>query len=424
MKRIFSLLGIIFIGVVVVVYISLNTTDKEFETCIIHNFEDSKNIDFKKHQTVLVSASSLYEGDVLKDIVQGENYRDAWTTPITAPIVFLDTLYGGMEIVKEGGGQQTHSLRLKSKKGVLYSLRSINKDPKKLIPEFTRTLGLQNIVVDGISAQHPYAAPVVARLADAVDVLHTHPMVVFVPEQKALGEFNEKYGNRLFMLEYETEGEKNWTHLSNVYKILDTEDLQELKMDFPQDVHIDKQALVRSRLLDMIIGDWDRHAKQWGWAVRKLEGKYTAAPIAGDRDNAFFNVDGLIPSILTNENVYEELRPFERDIDYMEGLVYDFDVYFLKDTPEHIFHNQAKYIQNALSDQEIERALRYWNDELYNLYAHEIAEKIKARREELVDFAKEFKRIIDSRPVLNVPLKGSEDNELNHGMIQCFECSE
>lgn len=406
------------------IYISLNSTDQEFQTCIIHDFEDSQNINFKKHQNVMVSASALYEGDILKNIIQGENYREAWATPIKAPIVFLDTLYGGMEIVKEGGGQQTHSLRLRSKKGVLYTLRSINKDPHKLVPEFARTLGLQNIIIDGISAQHPYAAPVVARLAEAAGVLHTHPKVVFVPRQDVLGTFNEKYGNRLYMLEYETEGDKNWTHLSNVYGLLDTEDLQELKMEFPQYVHIDKQALVRARLFDLLIGDWDRHAKQWGWAVRKVEEKYTAIPIAGDRDNAFFNVDGLIPSIITNKHVFEELRPFKRDIDYMKGLVYDVDVYFLKNTSEEVFVAQAEHLQKALTDERIAHALDYWNEALYELYAEEIRVKIQSRRDDLIHFAKEFARIIESRPLLTQPLKGSDKRDLHPSLIPCFECLE
>ncbi|MGB3774342.1 MAG: metallophosphoesterase, partial [Leeuwenhoekiella sp.] len=35
----------------------------------------------------------------------GDRYRDYYAKPVTAPIVDLDTLYGGMEIIKQGGGQ-------------------------------------------------------------------------------------------------------------------------------------------------------------------------------------------------------------------------------------------------------------------------------------------------------------------------------
>lgn len=407
---------------VILIYYSVNSTQKEFETCSIHHYEDTKKIDFRAYKQVAVSASSLYESNLIKDLIQGENYREAWQTTVKAPIVFLDTLFGGMTIIKEGGGKQTHSLRLKSKKGILYTLRSINKNPKKLIPEFARNLGLENIVVDGISSQHPYAAPIVAKLAETAEILHTHPKVVFVPKQERLGGYNEKFGNRLYLLEYESEGKVNWTHLPNVMKILDTEDLQKLKMENPDSLKIDAPALVRARLFDLLIGDWDRHAKQWGWAVMKSSKGYLAKPIPADRDNAFFKVDGIIPTLLSNENIVPELRPFKNEIEFMEGLVYDFDVYFLKNTPLNTFLSQALYIQEKLTDEKIDEALAYWNTDLRELYAAEIKSKIIARRERLQEFSREFKRVLDSRSCLDKPLKGSETDDISESLLKCFEC--
>ncbi|WP_430408292.1 hypothetical protein [Kordia sp.] len=423
MKKIFRISLIVLIVVVAVIYLRISNAKKSFETCTIHNIDDLETTDFKKHKTVVVSASSLYEADITKTLLQGENYRDAWTAKVEVPIVFLDTLFGGVEIIKEGGGKQTHSLRIQGQKdSIVYTLRSINKNPEKLVPEFAKVLGLENIVIDGISSQHPYAAPVVARLAENITIPHTNPKALFLPKQATLGKYNEKYGNRLFLLEYETEGNVNWTTYENVTKLVDTEDLQELKMELNDSLKIDKSSLVRARLFDLVIGDWDRHSKQWGWAIVKNETNYTAFPIPGDRDNAFFTASGLIPSIITNENVVEELRPFQNDIAYMEGLIYDFDVYFLQDTPQAVFVTEAKYIQTQLTDEVIENALRYWNDDLYDRYANEIAVKIKARRDQLTEFAKEFKRILDTKPLLNKPLKGSERDDVDANKLKCFEC--
>jgi len=209
MKRLFYILLGVLLVLIILIYWALSSTSKTFQTCKIVNSEYVESIDFKEHDSVLVAASSLYEANDLKTFMQGNQYREVWSTPVMVPIVFLDTLFGGMTIVKEGGGKQTHSLRLKSEEGIEYSLRSINKDPKPLIPEFAKTLGLENIVVDGISAQHPYAALVVAQLSDHVDIINTHPKLVFVPKQKRLSQYNERYGNRLFFLEYETEGDVN-----------------------------------------------------------------------------------------------------------------------------------------------------------------------------------------------------------------------
>lgn len=82
----------------------MSGTSEKFGTCEIIGFSDIENIDFMAHDSVLVAASTLYMGDGIKRIMQGEQYREAWATPVRVPIVFLDTLMGGMEVIEEGGG--------------------------------------------------------------------------------------------------------------------------------------------------------------------------------------------------------------------------------------------------------------------------------------------------------------------------------
>ncbi|GGW85446.1 hypothetical protein [Salegentibacter mishustinae] len=425
MKKLLWLVFILLIGFIGLIYFSVSSTDKEFETVTIQEVDDLESIDFRRHDSVEVAASSLYKANELKDIMQGDNYREAWTSPVKVPVLFLDSLYGGVEIVKEGGGTQTHSLRLKDKNGFLYSLRSVNKDPSTHVPEFARSLGLQNIVIDAISASHPYGAILAASLSEKAGVLHTHPNVVFVPKQEFLEkQYNEKYGNRLFLLEYETEGEENWTDYKNVYKILDTKNLQELKEENPAQVSIDKNAFVRARLFDMLIGDWDRHAKQWGWVVQKEGENFKAIPLAGDRDNAFFNLGGVIPGIIANKNIEPEVRPFEKEIKHMPGLVYPNDVYFLTNTPVEIFTAEAKKLQDLLTDDTIADAFKVWPKNIAEQNSKEITEKIKSRRDNLVEYAKEFHRIINERELLNTPLKGSEDIKISPELMKCFECGD
>ncbi|WOD43002.1 hypothetical protein [Hwangdonia lutea] len=422
MKKFLLLLLLVLLLGIALIYWSVSSTDKEFERGQLINIDNVASVNFKDYDSVLIAASFLYEGESIKKLIQGEQYREAWATPIKAPVVFLDTLFGGMRIIKEGGGNQTHSLKLKAPNNIVYTLRSVNKDPQPLIPEFLRALGLENIVVDGISAQHPYGAILVAELAESSQVLHTHPKLVFVPKQEILGDFNDKYGNRLFLLEYESDSEENWTALENIVEILDTDDLQEFKRDNPQAVSVDKHALVRSRLFDFLIGDWDRHTKQWGWAMQKTNNQYVAIPIAADRDNAFFNIEGVIPSLIANKNIEPMLRPFKKDIDYLPGLVYPFDRYFLLNTPESVFIEEAKFLQQKLTDKTIEAALHVWDKAIVELDGKQIVEKIKSRRDHLVQYATEFKKIIDERGKLHEALKGSDDIKLPDELIACFEC--
>ena len=410
---------IIFIGLL---YWSTSSTNQTFKTSQLVNIDNVNTIDFHNLDSVLVAASALYKADEIKKLFQGEQYRAAWSTPIKAPVLFLDTLFGGVTITKEGGGKQTHSLKLETKNGIELTLRGVNKDPKQLIPDLAKTLGLENIIVDGISAQHPYSAILAAELANKVAIINTKPKVVFLPKQRLLGEYNNKYGNRLFLLEYETESKTNWTDLNNVSEIVDTKKLQELKLSNTNIVFIDKPALIRARLFDLLIGDWDRHTKQWGWALQQTDQTYTAIPIAGDRDNAFINLEGIIPSILSNENLVKELRPFDNEIDFMPGLVYPFDQYFLLNTEENLFIQEAKQLQLLLNDEALLQALKVWPTQFSNIDGEEIISKIKSRRDNLVSYAKLFKTTIDNKGLVTQRLKGSEDLRLPEQLQACFEC--
>lgn len=404
------------------VYLSVTGNDKDFETAKISNIDDLEKTDFKDFDSVQVAATTLYAGSFLKETMQGRNYRQAWSTAVTVPVVFLDTLFGGMKIVKEGGGSQTKSLRLQSANGILYTLRSINKDPESHVPEVAKTLGLENIVIDGISAQHPYGAVAAAALAEIAEVPHTHPLPLFLPKQDVLGDLNEKYGNKLYLLEYETEGKINWTPYSGISEIIETEDLQKLKLKLGEDLIIDKAAFIRARLFDLLIGDWDRHAKQWGWMLQKSGEGFLAIPLPGDRDNAFFKLEGVIPTIISNKNVEPLVRPFEETIDYLPGLVYPLDIYFLKGTPEELYTSEAKLLQEKLTDSSIASALKKWPKALYELNGEEIAMKIKQRRQDLVGYAVDFRNIIEEREYLTDPLKGSEELNLPPNLKKCFEC--
>lgn len=424
MKKVLVFIAILIILFLLLTYWSVSSTRKTFKTSTIENIDDLEKIDFRQHDSVLIAASTLYKGDVLKNLMQGENYRKAWSTPVKVPVVYLDTLAGGLKVIKEGGGKQTHSLKLKNDDNILYTLRSVTKDPDKLIPEIAETLGLENIIVDGISAQHPYGAILAAELAETAGVFHTHPRLVFVPKQERLDGYNKKYGNRLYLLEFETESEKNWTTLENIQGIVETDDLQELKMKYGKLLSIDRAALIKARLFDMLIGDWDRHAEQWGWALQESKDQrgFTAIPVAGDRDNAFFNIDGIIPTIVTNKNVEPLVRPFEEKIDYLPGLVYPFDRYFLINTPKNVFLEQAEELQKSLTDEKIDASFKVWPEEISKLDKEQIIQKIKSRRHQLTEYAEKFQEVIQEKGKLSEALKGSEDLDLKSSMLECFEC--
>ncbi|NND88221.1 MAG: hypothetical protein HKM28_03130 [Flavobacteriaceae bacterium] len=422
MRKILLICSGLLIVFIVLVYISTSETSSEFRTCEILVNEDLAITDFKEFDSVTVAANLLYEASLFKQFMQGKQYREAWTMPVTVPIVFLDTLKGGMEIIEEGGGNQTHSLEIQDPNGIRYSLRSLSKDPAPLVPKVAKDLQLENVVVDGISAQHPYAALVVADLAEAANILHTAPQLMFLPKQERLDTLNEKYGNRLYFLEYESEGEKNWTSITEVTEIIDTEDLIETRMEIGDKISIDHRTLIRARLFDLIIGDWDRHAKQWGWVLQKRGNELYATPLPADRDNAFFKKDGVLPTLIANNAFHPELQSFEKEITHLPGLISDFDEYFLRTATLEQFQQEAIILKGLLSDQQIEEAFRVWPSSIDLLDGDEIRAKIKARRDDIELIATDFYQILADRPMKEIVLKGSEELELTGNLKRCFDC--
>lgn len=356
--------------------------------------------------SITMIATKLYDAGLLKKAFQGRGYRKAWATPVTILKVRLDTLYGGLTPIEKGGGRQTQSLELSDTKGNSYTLRSINKDPSSLVPDFAHKFGIAGIVTDGISAQHPYGALIVPPMADALGLWHTAPRIVYLEPQMALDSFNHEFKDRMYLLEYETNGIGKWTNLNNIVAVTDTEGMQELEQE-NENFTVDTSNLIRARLFDLLIGDWDRHAKNWGWIITETDGKMLATVMACDRDNVFYGIGGVIPSIINRPFIQPLLRPFKKRIDYMPGMIKPFDAHFLYGVPEELFLQEAAYLQENLTDEVIDNAIKNWPVELQELDGERIAKKIKARREKLKKYAHKFHEILVKRGPLDAPLKGS-----------------
>ncbi|NJW55928.1 hypothetical protein HC175_23730, partial [Salinimicrobium sp. CDJ15-91] len=89
-----------------------------------------------------------------------------------------------------------------------------------------------------------------------------------------------------------------------------------------------------------------------------------------------------------------------------------FDLYFLKNVSEKIFIEEAKALQESLTDEKMAAAMQQWPRELQQLNGDEILEKLISRRDKLQEYAIDFREEIERLDYPEVPLKGSEDLEL------------
>ncbi|HYJ37549.1 MAG TPA: hypothetical protein VEV87_02995, partial [Chitinophagaceae bacterium] len=249
-----------------------------------------------KEGTIVVPANKDYDkaGGVTR-LFLGHHYRKVWAQEVGFEIIDLSKEAGGLTPIREGGGLQTKSLRLRGNDGKEYVLRSVNKDPTRALPpEFVGTFA-RDIVQDQISSGNPYAPLAVAHLANSAEIFHTTPRMVYVPQSDRLGNFNKNFANTLCLFEERPNGpQKNNPAFDFADEVVNSERMLR-RLLTNQDHYMNERAFLKARLFDTWIGDWDRHEDQWVWAAFKNNELTKYEPIPRDRDQAFARLDGIIP---------------------------------------------------------------------------------------------------------------------------------
>ena len=229
----------------------------------------------------------------------GENYRKEWSAVTKLPVIHLSSFRGGLITIKEGGGNQTRSLRLKDKNGMEWVLRSVEKYPEGILPKVLRETFVSDILTDAMSAQHPYSALIVPPIANAVGVPHAHPIIGIVAPDTVLGAYAIIFENKVCLLEEREPTGKSVNYI----------EMQEA-LDSTNNNSFDSTVFLKARILDVFIGDWDRHDDQWRFTEEKTDYGKKYIPVPRDRDQVFYTNQGVFP--------YLESRPYVQP--FFEGF--------------------------------------------------------------------------------------------------------
>lgn len=305
----------------------------------------------------------------------GENYRKEWAASVKLPLIRISKIYGGLKPVKEGGGMQSKSLRLADKSGTEWVIRSVEKTPDKLLPENLRGTFALDWVDDALSGQHPFSALIVPPLAEAAKVYHANPVIGVIAPDEALGEFNKLFSGMVVLLEEREPGGES----DNTPKMQ-----KELQKD--NDNHFDGKQFLKARMLDMLLGDWDRHEDQWRWLdVKDGKGKlYEAVP--RDRDQVFHVNQGLFPSIAALPWIDPLLGNFEGSLSRVKYALAK--TRFMKGYPDaQLSYAEWMETVNAFVKAEtnavLEAGLKRMPAEVYGLRHDELLSVLKQRRDNI-----------------------------------------
>ncbi|MBS7564079.1 BamA/TamA family outer membrane protein [Mucilaginibacter sp. Bleaf8] len=330
----------------------------------------------------------------------GKNYRAEWAAPVKLPVIRISQIHGGLKPLKQGGGMQSTSLRLADKQGKEWVIRSVEKAPEKLLPENFKGTFAIDWLDDALSGQHPFSALIVPPLATAVNVPHANPIIGVVAPDPAFGEYSEKFAGLIVLLEErEPAGESD-----NTIKAL-------RDMVKSHDNRLNQREFLNARMLDLLIGDWDRHEDQWRWIDEK-QGKekvYTAVP--RDRDQVFHVSQGVFPAIASLPWISPVIDNFDGDIPRVKYSL--FKTRFTKAYPDAQMNYQdwmqvVNDFVKAETDEVLEAGLKCLPPEMYTMRHNELLTKLKQRRDHIpaamANYYNFINRIVD--------LRTSDKNEL------------
>ncbi len=399
-----------------------------YQTAILPQDKAIKIPDFSVDFPTSVKASIYTKKEVTRSKgytkFWGERYRKHYGIEVNAPTVRLDTLFGGLKPVRKGGGHQSKSLRLIDKDGKQYVMRALRKSATIYLQalafkdqyigsDFDDTY-TEDFLMDFYTGAHPYALFTMGILSDAVDIYHTNPILYYVPKQAALESFNREFGDELYMIEeHVSDGHGDLKSFGYANEIESTDDLlKKLRKD--NKYKVDDVMYLRARLLDMVVGDWDRHDDQWRWAKFKEKGSknVTFRPIPRDRDQVFSIMgDGSFMTFATRAVPSLKLMEgFKDDIRNVKGFntnPFSLDMTILNKTNKKQWIEQVAMIQKKLTSEIIDKAFEFFPKEIQGQTVKKIKRVLLARIKNLPKIADDYYNVLNKFSVI----RGTDDND-------------
>jgi len=333
-----------------------------------------------------IAAGPEYSAGGFHNFWFGSGYRDLWTATIKVPVLDLATAGGGLSPVRQVGQAQSVGLALKGGDGRAYTFRLLKKEPERMMPEIWRKSWPAKIARDQTSGTHPGAGLILPKLGEAAGVAWVTPRLAIMPDDPALGEFRETFANQLGTLaEFPLPIGGGNPGFMGATEILSTSNLWKKWLEGPEN-RVDSEALLRARILDLWVDNFDRHRGQWRWM--RIPGQPLLQPLPEDPDMVLVHHDGQLMNSL--RNTIPRLLNFSSHYSKrLEGpLINSFEVdrWLLSDLERSDWEAAAKDLQARFTDEVIDQALRDLPREWYDLNGAWAVGALKERRDHLVNY--------------------------------------
>lgn len=341
------------------------------------------------------------KGELWRSLVVGNKYRKEWATEVKFPVFRVSEMKGGLRKRKIGGGEQTRNMRLRDTSDrKQYVLRGVEKVPDRVLPDQFKTPFTRKLVADFYSTQHPYAALAVPPIANALDVPHTDPVYGYTSPDPGLQDFYEQFAGRINLFE-------PW----EPYEPTDNWEKGPRKLVHDNDNTFDADNFLKARMLDLIIGDWDRDEHQWRFHDMKRGNHKNYLIVPRDRDMAFNATEGLFVKLGKNNFLIPHASGFSDDLVNQVNW-YMYDSSFLNAHPANQLNHDhymdlARQVQEEVTDSVLEEGIAAMPEELSKSHKQEMLGYLKDRRDQIPEAMENYYKFSNNI----VDLRGSNRKE-------------
>lgn len=222
------------------------------------------------------------------------------------------------------------------------------------------------------------------------------PIFIALPEDEALNKFSGQVG----FLE----------SCNNPYDVKEINKITELfnSIENENNTKVDSKEFLKIRLMNILLGNWDRNINKWKWDKIENQNIYNLEPHPNNSDQALAKFGGLLPYSVSF--IFPELTSFNDNLahagNYTQSGSY-IDRRFLTELTKSQWDSITVYIQLSITDVVIVSAVNKIPSGIKPEVKDEIINTIKNRRDKLSELCDDYYSIINKV----VDIYGSNNND-------------
>jgi hypothetical protein len=288
------------------------------------------------------------------------------------------------------GGLQTRALAIRGADGRSYTFRGLTKDVSGLLEADLQGTVVEELLKDQMSAQHPASELVASEITRAAGIHTQQWRLVALPDDPALGGFQKEFAGAVgFFGEFPTGPTGDRPGTFGIMEVIDHREFYK-RLD-EGTARVDAREFLRARLLDLMMGDWDRHRRQWRWARFPESPLYR--PIVEDRDQAFSRYQGVMLDFARMRD--PRFQNFEEEYGSIRGLTWngrDQDRVLLTELDVAAYDSAAADVRARVTDEVLERAVATMPPAWLQIDGARLLRDLKQRRDDLGTIARRYYR--------------------------------